>query len=386
MEKVAKENLALSPIHGYKNVSEILKQEQTKRILTPNYFLPISGKEVNFTFMNEVNFTAGYKMEIIHFQFQLIPGDGKVHIVNLDAVECKPQQKTLPEAEFKCEIVPNEQDKSIMKLKSVKMTLKDPKSHAFIILQPTTVFIDLKKPGNHDHTANFLRANATLYGDVYLFQEPENPFLNLIHDQPDNQDTCYTLFSTQRIPNIDVYFTFEGVSQGIHLNSLNTLTHNQMLISFCINDFLALRNLKKYQLTLVAPGTNPSEFEIALVKKSHPGRFEDRIRTPRQTPAEETEEQITGSWYYFHQALFDYQINYDVKFAPMPARFWICDVVASCFEYSMYLSNPPQNNYKYAYYTMPYQFQHILAQSPFVRIQADRPVDSKLQFFYQRYE
>ncbi len=398
LERESASKLPRSPIHGYRK-SEVLSNFE--KVSTPESILAAASPAAKVA-VDKVTLSAFTTADesVLRFELLAIPNDdGEVSSASV-SIKVSPKEKS-------CEIEATQNSNGIKledKIGSIKcttkevsdggikknilssfeLTLKKEKFNAFVIIP--------KLPSTVKLTAT--EAVKPL-GLTYIVSAKANQgnFLSFIDSQPSgaageedaSHDMCYSLIQIDSELNskanhpvtFDLYLTYPDAPSGLHLDKIASTKK-----TFCLNDYIGLRMLKDYQLTLsvsvahsqVAKRLPPKPFHLLLAKR--PVKTALKLVTPKHASPQMT---FTNSWHYSNRA-FNYRIEGPLDGKGGQTNFSACDITGNCFRYT---PKPAANSNQFQYDLEP-AFLDELAKSPFLRIKSDlgAVTDAKFSFGY----
>lgn len=196
------------------------------------------------------------------------------------------------------------------------------------------------------------------------------PFLNLPEEgNPDDNDACYSLALLPAGTVADVYLTLNGLPRGLHLKSLSDST------PVCLNEVIALENVKKYQITVALQTVATKAFHLVVKKTSS-----KQLKVSDLIKADGTTGDLTNSWYYY-SSLANYEIHSSIqveasaiKVTPTHA-IEACDISANCVPLVESATDAPlvagSPAKKILSYTIDEPSKKIFAKSPLIRFKGD---------------
>ncbi|KAI2804110.1 hypothetical protein BLOT_008256 [Blomia tropicalis] len=173
-------------------------------------------------------------------------------------------------------------------------------------------------------------------------------------DKVEQTDVCYTIKRPTDVDQMDVYFHFSPNEEPIYLNTFPSQPKE-----FCLNTYVALRNIPSFELIFVLNSKKLSKpFTVVLERKLKATNLDVKIM-------DATSEILSSTWYY---------TNLNNKYAIKSLKkdgVYACDILANCF---------PYEKTKNELYELHDKYSQLLSQSPFFRIRGLSSNDPKLTF------
>lgn len=171
-----------------------------------------------------------------------------------------------------------------------------------------------------------------------------------------SKDTCYTITkkdSNTLKSSVDVYFTLEKVQVGFKLNSI---TGNDVAgkKTICLFDYVALQNIDKYMITLVAQGEVTKDFSINVVTELNGAKTSNKNLV---APDSANIKLVDPNWFYYNP-IFENVFTIDDN---TEADLYACDVISSCYPLQPTETNPSN-------LALPDKLKNELNKSPFFQI------------------
>lgn len=342
-------SLSPNPIHGYKTIAQA---SAIAPINDSKHVILIDANRAEFTLQPPIELTTA--IDELTFQFVTFPNEYFEKITLNVSKNCDAKLKN---AEIKCKIEDKTNNgKTIKILKSFEINLKN-NQKSFAIMKPELKNIEISK----DITLKTISSSK----NYYSVSKSTLAYLYKINSQPDGQDMCYTLLKPDGTAPFEIYFTFENLTSGFHLT-----TTVGPVTKFCINDYIALNNIEKFQLTFLIPTKVANNFDFFL--QSYSKNVDFQLKSPTENDQLKKND-ITKGWYYSND-LFDYTINSKSTQKPNDqAKLWACDIIVNCFQYDL-IYNESTHTGKY---TLKNTFKNVINKSPFIRIKSDRNLNSE---------
>ncbi|KAJ6224459.1 hypothetical protein RDWZM_003004 [Blomia tropicalis] len=334
-EKIQNEKAEMNKIHGYKNENTyngIIPQTMNQK----SNSVAVNEKQGFIVFDEPLELNDDITLE---FEFQTLPILSENVVVkaflNHDESDCNFEFVSTFKTSFIC----------ILEGGKIAQLFVTTSSHGFVLMnaQLKSKSTNWIKNAKINTTGN--------YGNTYKIVENLS-YMNLINSESNFNDDCYTLIQSKENGPIDVYLTHPNGKVGKNLLKIEKTQ------KFCLNEFVALRNLLKYQLTFVVHnGIVNSSF--VLMKSSDSSNF--KVYEPT-TEIGEMGNNLAGKWFYYNDQ-FDYSLE-----GPED-DLMLCDTVANCFRYDRKEISADSRKYSY---TLNQKLKQSLIGSRFVRLVSDK--------------